>query len=536
MNRSVSAVAIALAMTFSVLFLTEPAQAGNWSPLPSPGYNLYTVDFIDASNGWVGGTNWSEDMMIESAGFVSRTDAGGSSWASSGEWDFLRVMDVDFIDGSRGWASLSDGTILSTTTGGSQWTVQAEGSLGFADNNWGYASLMMADATHGCAVGGWTGLLGISYPRIVFTQDGREWKPASVPELEGGGLESVCMVDAEYGWAVGSAPAAEKRPLVLVTHDGGATWTRQTGGLPLSNDALHGVWFVDRQHGWAVGDLGSIYATSDGGVTWEVQQSGVSESLLGVCFAGPNVGWAVGEGGTILETTLGGSSWVLQAPATTEDLRAVTSAGGRVWAVGEKGIVLSAAVPGGGFSDIASSPYRTAIESLASAGIVGGFTDGTFRPDGTVTRQQFAKMVVGALNIAPNSSTVSRFIDLGSPDANGYPHVYVQVAYDKGITYGTNSAQTLFAPLDNIRRDQAVSLIVRGANSVLTGGLATPPAGTTSLFAGVGEPHGENLRIAEYNGLLDDLLGMGLEWNVMAAASRGEVAQMLYNLRQGEER
>ena len=44
------------------------------------------------------------------------------------------------------------------------------------------------------------------------------------------------------------------------------------------------------------------------------------------------------------------------------------------------------------------------------------------------------------------------------------------------------------------------------------------------------EPHGENLRIAEYNGLLDGLLGMGPGWDVTANATRGEVAQMLWNL------
>jgi parallel beta-helix repeat protein len=139
-------------------------------------------------------------------------------------------------------------------------------------------------------------------------------------------------------------------------------------------------------------------------------------------------------------------------------------------------------------------------------------------------------MIVGTLDITPGASTATRFTDLGEPDANGYPHRFVQTAYDHGITYGTNAAQTLFAPYNAIRRDQVVSMIVRGANNEFPGSLATPPASWDSLFDGVPEPHGGNLRIAEYNGLLDGLIGMGSGWNVSATASRGEVAQMLYNL------
>ncbi len=71
-----------------------------------------------------------------------------------------------------------------------------------------------------------------------------------------------------------------------------------------------------------------------------------------------------------------------------------------------------------------------------------------------------------------------------------------------------------------------------------TGVLEEPPAGAPSLFAGVGEPHGYNLCVADYNGLLEGLFDAaaaggagpaGTEWEVMLSATRGEAAQMLYN-------
>lgn len=158
------------------------------------------------------------------------------------------------------------------------------------------------------------------------------------------------------------------------------------------------------------------------------------------------------------------------------------------------------------FPDVpADHPYATAIDELHSRGIIGGYLNGDFGLNDSVKRAQFAKMVTGALDITPGSSTATRFTDLGAPDANGYPHTYVQAAYANGITYGTNQAQTLFAPWDSIRRDQMVSMIVRGIKSLHPGVLKDPPPGTVGLYLAVGEPHGENLRLADNNGLLDGM-------------------------------
>jgi hypothetical protein len=194
-------------------------------------------------------------------------------------------------------------------------------------------------------------------------------------------------------------------------------------------------------------------------------------------------------------------------------------------------LVLLLASPALAFPDVpAGHPYETAINALSSEGIIGGYLNGDFGLNDAVKRAQFAKMIVGTLGITPNTSTVTRFTDLGDPDAKGYPHIYVQAAYDNGITYGTNLAQTLFDPWKYIRRDQVVSMIVRGVQHLFPTALEDPPAGTSSLFASVPEPHGANLRIAEYNGLLDGLIGLGPSWSVTANATRGEVAQVLYNV------
>ncbi|MBN1632066.1 MAG: hypothetical protein JW990_20105, partial [Thermoleophilia bacterium] len=314
----VALVLVALVLGVAVLVPAAPAQAATWTTVQGGNVHYHAVDFFDAVRGWVGGTTYIPEGMIgfEDTGVISRTSSAGAEWDSvsshevgentSFGWNFLIVSALDFVDDSLGWATLNDGTILASTDGGASWKVQAEGSSGYADNNWSYPGLSMADATHGVAVGGWVGFIGTPQPRVAYTTNGIDWQEAEMSTYKGASLESVHMVDTEHGWAVGTAVSADSIPLILATTDGGVTWTRQTKGLPATGIGFNGVAFVDLQHGWAVGDKGAIYATADGGATWWSQASGTSELLLDVCFAGPTVGYVVGENGTILETTRSG--------------------------------------------------------------------------------------------------------------------------------------------------------------------------------------------------------------------------------------
>ena len=60
------------------------------------------------------------------------------------------------------------------------------------------------------------------------------------------------------------------------------------------------------------------------------------------------------------------------------------------------------AVPAGaataGFSDVSDSSTALAVESLRLMGVLDGYSDGSFHPDGSLTRAQFCKMAVYAMN------------------------------------------------------------------------------------------------------------------------------------------
>ncbi len=54
-----------------------------------------------------------------------------------------------------------------------------------------------------------------------------------------------------------------------------------------------------------------------------------------------------------------------------------------------------------GWFDISGNIHEAAIEAIAAAGISGGFSDGTFRPNAPVTRGQMATFLVRATAAPP---------------------------------------------------------------------------------------------------------------------------------------
>ena len=179
------------------------------------------------------------------------------------------------------------------------------------------------------------------------------------------------------------------------------------------------------------------------------------------------------------------------------------------------------------FSDVEGSPYATAIYELAERTIINGFRDDTFRPGAPTSRQQFAKMIVKTLGLPVTGAEKSPFADVvvGQDGDPFYPDKYVAVCAAYGITQGKTA--TTFKPYDSITRQQLITMVVRAA------GLPDPPADYTPPFAqGQFYPssHFMNARRAAYAGLLDGLQAVGPSSDFFAPSTRGECAQLLYNL------
>ena len=87
---------------------------------------------------------------------------------------------------------------------------------------------------------------------------------------------------------------------------------------------LNSVFFTDAKNGWATGINGMILHTSNGGTTWEAQDSGTYLPLYVVRFSDSRTGFIFGMFGVFLHTTNGGTTWTIEAEGlTTEPLSRV---------------------------------------------------------------------------------------------------------------------------------------------------------------------------------------------------------------------
>jgi hypothetical protein len=182
------------------------------------------------------------------------------------------------------------------------------------------------------------------------------------------------------------------------------------------------------------------------------------------------------------------------------------------------------------FSDVSTThKYFTAIYQLSKRGVISGFSDGTFRPSASVTRQQFAKTIVKALGLTVTGSEDCPFGDVVDQAGTDpfYPSKYVAVGAAHGIIQGKTAK--LFAPDANVTRFQAITMVVRGIDDIDRGLLHTPDTAYHSTWnPSLSATHGENARLAEFNGLLDGLPLAQLD--PLGSMTRGEIAQLMWNL------
>lgn len=112
------------------------------------------------------------------------------------------------------------------------------------------------------------------------------------------------------------------------------------------------------------------------------------------------------------------------------------------------------------FSDITDNYTATAVETLRLMGVLDGYGDGTFRPNAVLTRAQFCKMAVYAMDGSSELgrySTVTIFPDV-KPSL--WAASYINMAAKKGVIAGF--ADGKFKPNQTVTTGQAVTILMRG--------------------------------------------------------------------------
>lgn len=283
---------------------------------------------------------------------VAKTTDGGASWAEltlpEEAHKVSRLNAIKFTSPSTGWAAggddNNDGFILRTTDGGATWSVSS------------LPIKLVPTSIYSDGAQFWMGGAAAKPGEdedsddgpsdiLVSSDQGINWSPqyhlpCSVFDLN--------FVDSQTGWAAGN-PAA-----LYHTTDGGRTWDSQQTGLsaPIGvrakiETAISGVSFCDPLHGWIAGGsdspiVGVVESTTDGGNTWSLLWKPDGENIHDILFLNQSEGWVVSSNGLyVYHSADAGRTWQVE-PVTADQQPSLNRLGAadpaHVWAVGGGGI------------------------------------------------------------------------------------------------------------------------------------------------------------------------------------------------------
>ncbi|MGQ9558556.1 MAG: S-layer homology domain-containing protein, partial [Desulfurispora sp.] len=137
-------------------------------------------------------------------------------------------------------------------------------------------------------------------------------------------------------------------------------------------------------------------------------------------------------------------------------------------------------------SDVVGTKYEIPIKKLAALGIATGYEDGTIKPDQTITRAEFAAIVVRELNLGTNfAPSNTRFKDV---TASHWAGGYINVAVGKGILRGYPDGT--FKPDAPVNYAEAITMLVRMLGYAPAADTMPWPAGYLGKAAEIGVTKG----------------------------------------------
>jgi photosystem II stability/assembly factor-like uncharacterized protein len=275
----------------------------------------------------------------------------GETWTRQGLDilpDGIQLVDVFAIDREHVWAVGSQGLVLRTSNGGTNWEKTEVTGAGAGGN-----FLCISICKNKIWISGEAGLI------ISSDDNGQSWTGFDLPDnVKEYIIQGIFAINDDIIYAVGNKAVPPNAGLVLRTLDGGGTWeeielnnnynengwigvkatdtdhvviyggrghyavTANAGkqwvtGGPLSSRDINSLVMLDHSNYWAACDYDSIIRTGDSGISWEDQESaGASNSfLVGISALNRDNALIVGQSagypffGKILKTSNGGEKW-----------------------------------------------------------------------------------------------------------------------------------------------------------------------------------------------------------------------------------
>ena len=172
-----------------------------------------------------------------------------------------------------------------------------------------------------------------------------------------------------------------------------------------------------------------------------------------------------------------------------------------------------------GFKDLNQAEWaRTAVTSLANAGIISGDEKGNFRPNDYVTREEYVKMLV----VAADKYNIYATCDFEDVPKDAWYHSYVASAKQFGLTSGINEKE--FGTGKALTRQDMAVLSLNAKGDVLKIREDVTFADSDKIAGYAKDAVSKLYMSGAVNGT-----GNG-KFEPLGMATRAECAQIIYNL------
>ncbi|MBK7212398.1 MAG: T9SS type A sorting domain-containing protein [Bacteroidales bacterium] len=285
---------------------------------------------------------------------ILKTTDGGYTWeikyAGNSNYESQCITDIYFTNEQNGFAIGASSTFLKTVDGGETWTTAISGfsfnpyCIEFENPATGYVLVgsdsVMVKTTDGgenwSLVPIFPGLPATSYSNLNFLTDSvaiigcyesQATHPYKIYRTADAGLTwqlvfsssstyllNFDFLDSMHG--VGGSVSWNYSSVILLTNDGGLTWTEDwPSNMPWYS--TNSLCYFDQDKIFSVGILGRIFRSDNAGLTWQQKnQFAFMGDIMSVQFPEPMVGYAVakvyggGMGYSEMKKTVdGGQSW-----------------------------------------------------------------------------------------------------------------------------------------------------------------------------------------------------------------------------------
>lgn len=309
----------------SNILLNINLKAQTWeiiNPIFSDGDSLngiVDIPFNDKNNGWMFKISESNGPIKEFYKKIYKTEDGGNNWVLkkselSSEFYVQKIYSLNSNNLIALYVSPNESLLISNTTNdnGETWVSNKFDNSGVFQTN-----IMQINM--------FNNLDGIAISNIAwFTHDGgNSWVKKNDILNKFLPPKGLCFVNDSIGWMIGPSYYATDAGYIAKTTDGGKTWNYQDSITSI----LFGCDFINLTSGFVVGTnlkfgTGYIYNTENSGVDWKLEKFVGAQVFWDVGFLDEKNGWITGVG-KILKTTDGGKSWETQIEGLLTNLNKI---------------------------------------------------------------------------------------------------------------------------------------------------------------------------------------------------------------------